>query len=71
LVFALRFGVEDVFDAFKNADDQGTMSRKNGDKTWKQTCIEERSHIRLPVSSLPISSIGKPIVKAIAPGDGK
>src|SRR5215204_180658 len=38
LVSALRQPVSDVFDVFKDAADRGTMARKNGDQTWKETC---------------------------------
>jgi hypothetical protein len=50
LVFALSHGVEDVFDAFSEAHKGGTLARFNGDKPWKETCVDERSHIRLPAA---------------------
>jgi len=48
LVFVLAMQPEDVFEELKKARASGTMSRKNGDKTWKVTCEEDRAQIRLP-----------------------
>ena len=48
LVFVLGKSPEDVFEEFKKARASGTLSRMNGDKTWKVTCKEERAQIRMP-----------------------
>lgn len=51
LVFALEQSPDDVSDAFRDAASRGTLARLNGSKTWKESCVEEQTHIRLPAGS--------------------
>jgi hypothetical protein len=55
LAIARSQGVEDVPDSFSEAQKRGTLARMNGDKTWKETCEAERSHIRLPAAPSAIT----------------
>jgi ATPase family associated with various cellular activities (AAA) len=48
LVFVLGRQPEDVFEVFKKARASGTLMRKNGEQTWKETCEKDRAQIRLP-----------------------
>jgi ATPase family associated with various cellular activities (AAA) len=60
LVFTLRGNTEGPFDAFEDARDKGTLARTHSDKdkkTWKQTCVSERSQIRLPAAPSPIGNV--------------
>jgi hypothetical protein len=48
LVFILEQPPDDIFDAFKNARDRGTLNQPTAEKTWKQAAKDEEARVRLP-----------------------